>query len=72
MGIKIPYLIISRPQSALADNYQNYIGIPTNQETLISDTTGFVKYDVIHLIGVSATEKEKSEIQTLFSQGVLI
>jgi len=39
---------------------------------LISDTTGFVKYDVIHLTGVSATEKEKSEIQTLFSQGVLI
>ena len=72
MGIKIPYLIISRPQSALADNYQNYIGIPTNQETLISDTTGFVKYDVIHLTGVSATETEKSEIQTLFSQGVLI
>lgn len=72
MGIKIPYLIISRPQAALADNYQNYVGIPANQETLISDTTGFVKYDVIHLTGVSATEKEKSEIQTLFSQGVLI
>ena len=72
MGIKIPYLIINRPQAALADNYQNYIGIPTNQETLISDTTGFVKYDVIHLTGVPATEKEKSEIQTLFSQGVLI
>jgi len=72
MGIKIPYLIISRPQTALADNYQNYVGIPANQETLISDTTGFVKYDVIHLTGVPATEKEKSEIQTLFSQGVLI
>ena len=72
MGIKIPYLIISRPQAALADNYQNYVGIPANQETLISDTTGFVKYDVIHLTGVSATEKEKSEIQTLFNQGVLI
>lgn len=72
MGIKIPYLIISRPQTALADNYQNYVGIPANQETLISDTTGFVKYDVIHLTGVTATEKEKSEIQTLFSQGVLI
>jgi len=72
MGIKIPYLIISRPQTALANNYQKYVGIPANQETLISDTTGFVKYDVIHLTGISATDKEKSEIQTLFSQGVLI
>ena len=72
MGAKIPYLIISRPQTAMADNYSKYTGVPANQEMRIGSASGFCKFLTLHLINITATDAEKSEIQNLFESGVLI
>ena len=72
MGAKIPYLIISRPQTAMADNYSKYTGIPANQETRIGSASGFCKFLTVHLTNITATDAEKTELQDLFESGVLI
>lgn len=72
MGIKKPYLIIDRPQTALAKNFSNYIGFPANYTTKLSDCSGFVKVLECHIENVNATSSELTEIETLLKEGVLV
>ena len=72
MGGKIPYIIISRPQVALADNFQKYIGFPANYTTKLSNCSGFVKVLECHIENVNATNSELTEIETLLKEGILV
>lgn len=72
MGGKIPYLIISRPQVALANNFQKYIGFPANYTTKLSNCSGFVKVLECHIENVNATNSELTEIETLLKEGILV
>ena len=72
MGGKIPYLIISRPQVALADNFQKYIGFPANYTTKLSNCTGFVKVLECHIENVNATNSELTEIESLLKGGIIV
>lgn len=72
MGIKKPYLIISRPQAALAKNYQNYIGDPSNTTTTLENCTGYVQVKECHLENISATQQELNNIEQILKGGVLI
>ena len=72
MGGKIPYLIISRPQVALANNFQKYIGFPANYTTKLSNCAGYVKVLECHLENVNATNTELTEIESLLKEGVII
>lgn len=72
MGGKVPYLIISRPQSTLY-GYEGVIeGLPANAYTTIGQCTGFVKARNVELVGVTATEDELSEIESLLLNGVYV
>lgn len=72
MGIKKPYLIFSRPQTSLANNFGHYQGYPANQSASVSSMTGYFKMADVHLESVStATESELSEIESLLLQGVV-
>ena len=72
MGGKIPYLIISRPQVALANNFQKFIGYPANYTTKLSTCTGYVKVLECHVESVNATSTELTEIESLLKEGVLV
>lgn len=72
MGIKKPYLIIDRPQTALANNFQKYIGYPANYTTKLSNCSGFVKVLECHIENVNATSSELSEIDSLLKEGIII
>lgn len=72
MGGKIPYLIISRPQVALADNFQKYIGFPANYTTKLSNCSGFVKVLECHIENVNATNSELTEIESLLKEGIIL
>lgn len=72
MGGKVPYLIISRPQSAMY-GYEGIIeGLPANAYTTIGQCSGFVKARNVELVGVIATEDELSEIESLLLNGVYV
>lgn len=72
MGIKKPYLIIDRPQTALAKNFPNYIGYPSNTTVKLSSCSGFTKVHEIHLENVPATNNELSDIEMKLKGGVII
>lgn len=72
MGGKIPYLIISRPQTAMAKEFNKYIGYPSNFTTTLGSCSGFVKVLECHLENINATKSELEEIDTILKEGVII
>lgn len=72
MGIKIPYVIITRPQTCLADNFPELDGYPANKSTTLSSCSGFVKVKSCHVSGIPATDEELSEIESLLKDGVIL
>lgn len=72
MGIKTPYLIITRPQTCLADNFPAFDGYPANKTTTISACSGFVKCETCHIENIPATDAELSEIEMLLKGGIII
>ena len=72
MGSKIPYLIISRPQTAMADKFETLSGYPSNTYTPLSACKGFTQVKYCHVENLSATETEKGEIERLLKEGVIL
>lgn len=50
----------------------NYKGLPTNEIVKVGDVSGFVKYSSIHVDGMTATDAEKSEIESLLMSGIFV
>lgn len=50
----------------------NYKGLPTNEIVKVGDVSGFVKYSSIHADGMTATDSEKSEIESLLMSGIFV
>lgn len=72
MGIKIPYLIISRPQVDLANKFERYIGYPANITTTLASCSGFVNVLECHLENIKATDSELNEIESLLKGGIIV
>ena len=72
MGAKIPYLIISRPQVEMANNFERYIGYPANVTTTLSSCSGYVKVLECHLENINATDTELTEIDSILKGGVIL
>lgn len=72
MGAKKPYLIISRPQTRMADNVNQYEGIPSNTNVQLSECTGYTKVKIVHLSIPGAYDSELQEIEQLLKDGVII
>lgn len=72
MGSKIPYLIISRPQTAMADKFETLSGYPSNTYTPLSACKGFTQIKYCHVENLSATETEKNEIERMLKEGVIL
>ena len=72
MGSKVPYLIISRPQTAMADKFETLSGYPSNTYTPLSACKGFTQVKYCHVENLSATDSEKQEIEQLLKEGVIL
>lgn len=72
MGPKKPYLIIDRPQTKLAANFETYQGKPANTTQFIGDCAGFVRAAEVHFSAPGAFDDEAKEVETLLKSGVLI
>ena len=72
MGIKKPYLILSRPIQSLPSEYNTFRGYVSNITLSLSECSGYTKVAEIHLENITATEAEISEIESLLKSGVLI
>lgn len=72
MGVKKPYLIITRPQTFVARTFPHFDGYPTNVPVLLSSCSGFVRCEAVHLENIPATEPELAQIEDMLKSGVLI
>jgi hypothetical protein len=72
MGIKVPYLIIERPQTKVADIFPQLIGYPTNYSIKLGDCSNHVVVKHVHVEGINATESELEQIESLLKTGVLV
>lgn len=65
------YVLISNKEP-LEGNVSEYDGYPTNEVIKVGDVTGFIAYDKIFSVGMTATETEKREIESILKSGVLV
>ena len=72
LGVKTPYIILTRPRQALPANQNTFTGYPSYITTLLGDCTGFTVVQDVHLEGLTATEAEKAEINRLLGEGVYL
>lgn len=72
MGGKIPYLIITRPQTNMANNYEHYQGTPSNFYTSLSLCKGFTKVKNVDVRNINAESNELDKIKSLLMDGVII
>lgn len=72
LGIKTPYIVITRPKQIKVANYQELYGFPAHKMVVIGDCTGFLRCREVHVVSATATDDEKSAIETLLKSGVYV
>lgn len=73
MGVKKPYIIIRRPQTAIADNFDEFNGVSQNIYGKLSSYTGYTRIKYVNLKNITkATGEELTEIKNLLKDGVII
>lgn len=73
MGIKKPYLVITRPQTAMANNYKHFTGQPSNANVVLGSASGYVRVKECHVEDIAtATDAEKQMIESALKTGVII
>ena len=68
-GVQYPYIIISRPETAYPVNYNHTVGRPSQQAAVLSSLSGFTKVSNPHVDGITATEEELREIESIMTKG---
>jgi hypothetical protein len=71
LGVKRPYLIITRPNRNVARDQNKYIGYPTFKTITMKSLSGFNSVFDVHLDGIPATQEEIAEIAGLLKKGVI-
>lgn len=73
MGVRKPYLIITRKRAYDANGYNQFYGYPANKTVTLGQCRGFTRVKSVHIDTIfRATDGEKSEIETLLREGVII
>lgn len=72
MGSKKPYLIITRPQPEIANDYGDIEGYGANTTVEIGNCEGFIKCRTVDLEISGAYKQELNEIEQLLKTGVYI
>lgn len=71
LAVQTPYLILTRPRQALPSGQNSFMGYPSFITENLGSLSGYTEIESVHLEGISATEQEISEIETLLKTGVI-
>lgn len=72
MGIKKPYIILSRPIQSLPENYNSFHGYVSNVTMKLKDCKGYTQVDSIHIDNVPCMEEEKTRLLQILKDGIII
>lgn len=67
-----PYIIRSRPEQAIPQKQNQFIGYPSFITSELNMITGYTEVESIHLENIPATADEIAEIETLLKNGVIL
>lgn len=72
MGGKKPYIIIERPQTMIADDFENYQGKGANTRRTVGQMSGYFKFSDVHTDSISgAAQSEIEAIRAALESGVI-
>lgn len=66
------YLIITRPQPSLPENFAQLYGAVSNISGTVSSFAGYTEFSAVDLRGIDATDAEKAQILALLRGGVFV
>ena len=72
MGDYQPFIVVTRPINDKPTTYDSNIGQTYNKSAQLGTLSGFTIVDEAHVEGLSATETEKNEIESLLKEGVIL
>lgn len=72
MGVRYPYLLISRQVASFPLNYAKEKGLPLNATERLGDLTGFTIVESPVLTGLSCTDDEKEMLRNLLESGIIL
>lgn len=72
LGVRTPYLILTRPRMARPDKQSTYTGYPSFITETLGDISGWTIVQAIHLDAIPCTAEEMSEIDELLKGGVIL
>ena len=71
MGIQYPYIILSRPEQNVPENYGHHFGYPSNVYVNLGSLRGYTEIGSIHLDSIPATNAELEELDGILKGGVI-
>ena len=72
MGGKKPYIIIERPQTMIADDFENYQGKGANARRTVGQMSGYFKFTDVHTDYINgAAQSEIEAIRAALESGVI-
>lgn len=72
LGLKVPFIIVSRPKQLQVLNYQNIYGFPAHAGVTIGACRGYLRVREVHVLSSTATDEEKKRIEELLKEGVYV
>lgn len=72
LGVKKPFITITRPKQVAVPNYEELYGFPAHKMVTIGACTGFLRCKEVHVISPTATDQEKSMIEAMLKSGVYV
>ena len=71
-SVRQPYVIIKRPRQVLPKSQNVFSGYPAVYTTTLDTLSGYTEIESIHLENMTCTDNEKSQIEDLLQQGVIL
>lgn len=72
LGIKTPFIVVTRPKQIQVPNYNELYGYPAHKMVYVGDCTGFLRCREVHVVSATANDEEKSMIENLLKMGVYV
>lgn len=72
MGIRTPYVIITRNKPVTAYDYNRQYGYPAHKTVVLSQVSGYTRVRECHLESVPCTDEERAMIYRSLTDGVII
>lgn len=72
LGIKVPFITVTRPKQIQVPNYEELYGFPAHKMVTVGACTGFLRCREVHVVSATANDEEKSIIENLLKTGVYV